>query len=370
MPTLQFHPVADIFPLINGAEFDALKADIAANGLLEPIWLHPDGRILDGRNRYRACLAVGIEPRYHTYGGILDTPALVQFVVSLNLKRRHLDSGQKAFVALHVERVLGEAAQERMRQANQASIDKRYGLEIVPNCISIPLHAAEEAAKIVGTNTHYVTDAKRIQAQAPDLADAVQQGDMKITEARRQLQRRTVAEKTPPMPKNTYRVIYADPPWKYGNQGLDDYGHAERHYPAMSIAELCALDVRALADDDAVLFLWVTSPLLAECFAVVEAWGFTYKTSFVWDKVRHNFGHYNSVRHELLLVCTRGSCLPDTQTLFDSVQTIERTEHSVKPDEFRKIIETLYTRGRRIELFARCEASGWERWGNECSSST
>jgi N6-adenosine-specific RNA methylase IME4 len=366
MTTLQFHPVADIFPLINGADFDALRADIAANGLLEAIWLHPDGRIIDGRNRYRACCEIGVTPDFRIYSGSLDTPALVQFVVSLNLKRRHLDSGQKAFVALEVERVLGEAARERQGQRNDLHPTSFKDLNKVDDPMST--RAAEQAAQIIGTNRQYVSDAKRIQEQAPDLAAAVKQGDMKITEARRQLQRRTVAEETPAMPTTTYRVIYADPPWKYGNQGLDDYGHAERHYPAMNIAELCSLNVRTLADADAVLFLWVTSPLLAECFAVIEAWGFTYKTSFVWDKVRHNFGHYNSVRHELLLVCTRGSCLPDAPTLFDSVQTIERTEHSVKPEEFRQIIDALYTTGRRIELFSRREAAGWERWGNECSN--
>jgi len=128
---------------------------------------------------------------------------------------------------------------------------------------------------------------------------------------------------------------------------------------------LCALDVRGLAADDAVLFLWATSPLIEQAFTVMHAWGFTYKAMFIWDKVKHNFGHYNSVRHELLLLCTKGSCVPDEQKLFDSVQSIERTEHSTKPEEFRQIIDTLYTHGRRIELFARRQTPGWEVWGNE-----
>jgi len=134
----------------------------------------------------------------------------------------------------------------------------------------------------------------------------------------------------------------------------------------MSIEELCALPIAKLAQDDAVLFLWVTSPMLEDSFEVIKAWGFKYKTSFVWDKVKHNFGHYNSVRHEFLLVCTRGSCTPDTLKLYDSVQTIERSsEHSEKPEEFRSIIDTLYPDGERIELFARDEVDGWNSWGNE-----
>lgn len=170
----------------------------------------------------------------------------------------------------------------------------------------------------------------------------------------------------PPLPAGKYRIIYADPPWKYGDNLVDGYGPAINHYQLMTIPELSALPVKGLAGEDAVLFLWVTSPLLDECFEVIQAWGFEYKTSFIWDKVRHNYGHYNSVRHELLLVCTRGSCPPDVPELFDSVQTIERTEiHSQKPMEFRTIIDTLYPNGKRIELFARELIPGWETWGNE-----
>jgi N6-adenosine-specific RNA methylase IME4 len=173
---------------------------------------------------------------------------------------------------------------------------------------------------------------------------------------------------TPPLPPGTYSVIYADPPWQYGDErhALERYGPASRHYPSMTIAELCALDIQSRAHKNAVLFLWVTSPLLEESFAVIKAWGFQYKSSFVWDKVKHNFGHYNSMRHEFLLVCTRGSCLPQIKTLFDSVLSIERSaRHSEKPEEVRAMIDALYPVGPRLELFARKKVEGWERYGNE-----
>jgi N6-adenosine-specific RNA methylase IME4 len=78
-------------------------------------------------------------------------------------------------------------------------------------------------------------------------------------------------------------------------------------------------------------------------------------------------GHYNSVRHEVLLICTKGSCTPENVKLFDSVQTIEKTKkHSEKPEEFREIINTLYPSGKKIELFRRGDApNGWSVWGNE-----
>ena len=139
-------------------------------------------------------------------------------------------------------------------------------------------------------------------------------------------------------------------------------GGAVKHYPTMPLQDIC--DIPVPSEDNAVLFLWVTSPLLEDSFKVIKAWGFKYKTSFVWDKILHVMGHYNSVRHEFLLVCTKGSCTPDVQKLFDSVVSIERTEHSVKPKEFRDMIDFLYPIGERLEMFARESSEGWDVWGN------
>ena len=201
---------------------------------------------------------------------------------------------------------------------------------------------------------------------------------------------------SPDLPADKYRVIYCDPPWKYSDELIDGYGGAatigdrwsdlsekHHHYETMSIEELSELSISEIALDDAVLFIWVTSPFLEDVFKIINAWDFEYKASFVWDKVKHNFGHYNSVRHELLLICTRGSCTPDhvqptdeSGQLIDSVQTIPRSdEHSEKPEEFRAIIDKLYTKGKRIELFARKSKEEinkntsleWDVWGDEIS---
>ena len=123
-----------------------------------------------------------------------------------------------------------------------------------------------------------------------------------------------------------------------------------------------------MAQPDAALFLWITSPILAEDSfrRVIADWGFEAKAMFVWDKVKHNYGHYNSVRHELLYVCTRGSCTPDSSQLHDSVVSVERAGgHSRKPEQFYEIIGSMYTSGPYIELFARQQREGWDAWGNE-----
>ena len=135
----------------------------------------------------------------------------------------------------------------------------------------------------------------------------------------------------------------------------------------MPLQDICALPVGEISEPNSVLFLWVTSPILEESFQVIKAWGFKYKASFVWDKVKHNMGHYNSVRHEFLLIATRGSGIPEVIRLYDSVITQERKGHSEKPEIFYEIIETLYPSGKKLEMFARKERNGWDAYGFEAT---
>lgn len=166
-----------------------------------------------------------------------------------------------------------------------------------------------------------------------------------------------------------YAVIYADPPWQFhsGNQHGTEQQETvlSDHYPSMPLADICALPQAQVAASDSVLFLWCTSPILEEAFSVINAWGFKYKASMVWDKVAHNVGNYVSVRHEFLLIATKGRP-PKVPKLVDSVYVEERAEHSRKPTYFRDLIDELYPKGKRIELFMRGAApDGWDGWGHE-----
>jgi N6-adenosine-specific RNA methylase IME4 len=166
-----------------------------------------------------------------------------------------------------------------------------------------------------------------------------------------------------------FPVIYVDPPWQYtsGDQHTDEEQETVLgdHYPSMPLDDICALPQAKLAATNCVLFMWCTSPTLEEAFQVINAWGFKYKTSMIWDKVAHNVGHTVSVRHEILLIAKKGQT-PKVPKLVDSVYVEERGEHSRKPEYFRQLIKELYPDGKRLELFCRGEAAeGWEAWGNE-----
>ena len=213
-----------------------------------------------------------------------------------------------------------------------------------------------------------VADQKKI---AEFLKDAEKHGwsvvDLRAqVRAHKEWQRAHIAAANEP---EKFPVIYVDPPWQYtsGDQHSDEEQETVLgdHYPSMPLDDICALPQAKLAATNCVLFMWCTSPTLEEALQVVKAWGFKYKASMIWDKVAHNVGHYVSIRHEILLIATKGQT-PKVPKLVDSVYVEERGDHSRKPEYFRKLIRELYPDGKRLELFCRGEAAeGWEAWGNE-----
>jgi phage N-6-adenine-methyltransferase len=175
---LQVHPVAEMFPLIEGDDYQSLVEDVKRHGVREPVWLHPDGSIIDGRNRARAAADAGAHLPTRTWDG---TGSLVGFVLSLNLHRRHLSSSQKAILALSVEPMLAAEAKSRMRAGTKGDPTQGFG-----EGSRHDNEAAQQAAKMVGTNRQYVADAKRIAEERPDLIEQVREGAISIPEAVRQ----------------------------------------------------------------------------------------------------------------------------------------------------------------------------------------
>ncbi|WP_434664761.1 MT-A70 family methyltransferase [Paraburkholderia sp. A3BS-1L] len=162
-----------------------------------------------------------------------------------------------------------------------------------------------------------------------------------------------------------YPVLYVDPPWRYEHVKTESRA-IENQYPTMSLEEIKALPVAEIAFDDCVLFMWATSPKLAEAFEVLTAWGFTYRTCAVWDKQKIGMGYYFRQQHELLLVATRGDpIVPEPYARAPSVFSYPRAEHSAKPVECYAMIEAMYPELPRLEMFARLSRGGWDAWGNQ-----
>jgi hypothetical protein len=180
-----FHEVAALFPPMESEEYASLVASIQQHGLREPLWRY-QGKIIDGRHRYRACRQLGIEPTYREWDG---NGSLVAFVVSLNYERRHLTSSQKAIVALEIEAQLAQEARQQMarggasHRGNQHTGQTREeGFQQFENLPTI--HAAKQSAVLAGTNHQYVIDAKKIARQAPELKDQVKSGALSLPQAK------------------------------------------------------------------------------------------------------------------------------------------------------------------------------------------
>lgn len=174
-----------------------------------------------------------------------------------------------------------------------------------------------------------------------------------------------MAEKQKSLPKGVFDVIYADPPWKYDFSKSNSRA-IETHYPTMEIEEICGLDIPVAKN--AILYLWATAPKLIEALKVMEAWGFNYKSNFVWVKTKIGMGYYTRGRHELLLIGTKGKFSPPKASeRYQSVINASQGQHSKKPDVVYDIIETSYppTEYKLLELFARSKREGWTSWGNE-----
>ena len=204
------HPAADLFPMVEGDEFRELCADVKERGLAQPITIWTDGTLLDGRNRLMACFETNQEVLIDEYLGADP----VQFSLSANLHRRHLNAGQRAFVAMKVRELLQPAAKERQADAGKSAAPGRPAEKAPADLREVTQsqrieqrqrEVAAQAAKAVGASPRAVEQAVRVERSAPDLVPQVQAGTMALDKAHREAQQRerqvAASRPTPETPK-------------------------------------------------------------------------------------------------------------------------------------------------------------------------
>jgi len=174
-----------------------------------------------------------------------------------------------------------------------------------------------------------------------------------------------------------YRTIYADPPWQFQNRTGKVAPEHKRlsRYSTMTVPEICRLPVAEAADEKSHLYLWVPNALLPEGLEVMRAWGFSYKTNIIWEKVRKDgmpdgrgVGFYFRNVTEILLFGIRGEknrTLDPGRSQVNLLRAIKR-EHSRKPDEFISLIERC-SPAPFLEMFARGSRRDWDMWGNQAT---
>ena len=297
------HAYANIFPYASSEDFERLASDIGKNGLLERIVLY-GGKILDGRNRYRAMINAYVEIKsehFINFDGT-DEEALA-FVISKNLARRQLSGSQRDAVAAEI--------------ANLKLGDNQHS-----GCLKLDTQktSLSSAAKQMKRSRANVAKAKDVKAKAPEVFKALKEGkintnaaaaiaklpehdrrqvladerpDRAVKKVARRNKERALAAKQCALPVAKFGVIYADPPWSfepYSENGMDRA--ADNHYPTQATDDICALDVPSIAAEDCVLFLWATAPMLPDALRVMAAWGFAYVSRCVWAKDRLGTGYW------------------------------------------------------------------------------
>lgn len=390
MQVYQTHPHANVMPAMTAGEFQALKADILENGQYETIKLY-DGKILDGRHRYQACRELNIEPKTENWVGNNS----LEYVLSVNLQRRHLTESQRAMAAAEVATLPKGANQHTAVAApTQQSIAKLFAvspdsiqrgkkvisqgsaalIEQVRNGEVSVAKAAElvtlsknkQVAALKATERETLAHAAEIRAKRGEL---VKQKRIEVMQARIENNKALEADDL----GSSFSLIYADPAWRYAATGKSGSRlRIENQYPTMTTAEICALPVEGICDKDAMLFLWVPSSLLRDGLEVMSAWGFEYVTQAVWHKKGGKAPFMGGVflqAHETLLVGKRGNGLPgpDSKNKISSVIEAPRGKHSQKPDLMYGLFEKMYPafKNNFVELFARKKRDGWASWGNE-----
>jgi site-specific DNA-methyltransferase (adenine-specific) len=189
-----------------------------------------------------------------------------------------------------------------------------------------------------------------------------------------------------------YRIIYADPPWKYDNERGNDPAQGTMTYPTMSVEDLSKLKVNDISAKDSLLFMWATMPKLREALAVMDAWGFNYITTvFTWVKLNKKatmqkldvndflvkggfysgLGHWTNGNVELVLMGKKGKGVKRVDKKIKQLVFAPVGRHSAKPHEVSIRILKMLGGGDipRIELFARETSYNWDVWGNEVESS-
>lgn len=391
-PALLPHPLAELFPMLLEREIGELADDICTFGQRMPIVLL-DGKILDGRNRYAACLFAQIEPVTVDYDG--DDP--LNFVLSHNLHRRHLSDSQRAMVAAKIvdweiglnqhsgrDHVPAHKAAERLSISERAvkaarRIHEHGTAELVgairDGRLSVrtgeALSHLEDAAQLAvleREEREIIARAKAIRASRQKLRHSVRLAHLDMIATRG-------AASAPIWWKDgdgpTYPIIYADPPWRHVSYSAETGSEkaAENHYPTIEIGDIAALGCPAAKN--AALFLWVTD--LANGIRVMEAWGFAFKSFWAWKKLYagkgHGTGYWCFDNLELLLIGTRGDFpapLPGTQPIKCTDHPV--SDHSKKPDFYAAEIERLWPGVPKLEMFRRAGRPGWDVWGFEAQS--
>ena len=333
----------------------SLAASIEEVGLLHPIVVTPQGRLIAGQRRLKACVLLGWAEVPVT---VVDLLQAARGEAHENFVRKDLLPSEMVALKRAIEPL--ERREARQRQGTKtdlchpATVAEGQG------------DARDKIARYLGVGRTTIERAEAVveaaEEEPEEYGHLLEQMDRsgKVAGAYRRLtvlrQAKGLEAAAPELPTGPFQVIVADPPWQY------DSGNS-LPYPTMPLEDIKAMPVREIADENAILWLWTINAHLPVAFDVVTAWGFEYKTVLTWVKDRMGTGEWLRGQTEHCLLGARGKPV----FLHGSDGTVleaARREHSRKPEEFYALVEKVCP-GSRVELFARQQRYGWRAFGND-----
>ena len=350
-----------LIPKLTDEEFFQLEQNILNNGIQDSIktW---DNYIIDGHNRYKIAQKHNLEfTTYPMDGKLLTRNDVIEWMLNNQMGRRNLNPDQLSIIR-------GKLYNLHKYPSKNNNSERKI-------CVN---KSANDMSKLYNVSPRTIQNDAKFVEDYPEEAEKVLNGEKKkkdvIKEQRKQeiLKKEVTTESKGIDIYNTdkkYNIIYADPAWQYWESGNKNQSN---HYKTMTLEEICNLPIKNIADENCILFLWVTFPILQDCFKVIESWGFKYSTcGFNWvkrNKKSDNYffgcGSWTRANSELCLIATKGK-IERLDNAISQIVDSRIEEHSKKPEIIYTLIEKLVGKLPRIELFARNTFINWDYWGNE-----
>jgi N6-adenosine-specific RNA methylase IME4 len=362
-----------LIPSLTAEEFKQLESNCLEEGIREKIitW---NGFIIDGHNRYEIATRWNLE--YETESKRFNNENDVrEWMINNQFGRRNLSNYQRSVLALQLEEVFKEKAKEKQ--------GKRSDL-LVNSPKSESIDTRKELAKVASVGEQTIARVKVIEAKANEETKAkLSTGEVSINQVYQDIKKEEKKEERDKKiedvkakiesenlvsPNKKYHVIGIDPPWAYEEKGgfsSADYDSESNRgavdYPTMTVEQIKKIELPAA--DDCVLFLWTTHAFLKDSFDLVEEWGFKYKATLVWDKVKMGLGRTVRMQVEFCLIAVKGNPIINGSSERDII-TEPRREHSRKPEAFYQMAERMCI-GNKLDYFSRQNRENWDHYGAE-----
>jgi len=365
-----------LIPALTNEEYKQLENNCIAEGIREKILIWNDF-IIDGHNRYEISLKWNLEIQTETKH-FQDEEDVKEWMILNQFGRRNLSNYQRSVLALQLEEVFSKKAKES--KSEKVSHFRNTG-EVLPT-LAKP-NTRQELSKVANVSHGTLDKVKKIQAQASEEVKAkLSTGEVSINSAYQEIKKeekkKSRLEKIEEIkeeiskglkaPNGLYDIIAIDPPWEYSERGGSSSKSFEENgnrggvdYPTMTVEELKKIKIPS--KNDCVIFLWTTHAFLKDSFDLLNAWGFNYKATIVWDKVKMGMGRNIRMQVEFCLLATKGNPILNGSGERDII-TEPRREHSRKPEAFYSKVDNM-TAGYKLDYFAREKRENWFTYGAE-----